>query len=231
MAEARLALQRTSVEAPYDAIVLGEEVDRGQFVSPQTAIATLIGTDRLWVEASIQADRLPFVDIGPRDGSLARIRYDAGELTVTRQGRVTRLLSQLAESARMARVLIEIPHPWDATDESGSDLPLLLNAWVNVTIEGEVRVSGIALPRQYLRGDDEVWIYDDGRLDVRPVTVAWETADRAFVTEGLKEDERVVVSPLATPAEGMALRLPASDDDDDDERGRLARRDTGTPGG
>ena len=38
---------------PFNAVVQEEFVDEGQLVSPQTQLATLIGTDRFWVQVSV----------------------------------------------------------------------------------------------------------------------------------------------------------------------------------
>jgi len=48
--QARLQLERTRVYAPFNAVVQDEFVDEGQLVNPQTQLATLIGTDRFWVQ-------------------------------------------------------------------------------------------------------------------------------------------------------------------------------------
>jgi RND family efflux transporter MFP subunit len=56
--QARLQLERTTVYAPFNAVAQEEFVDEGQLVSPPTQLATLIGTDRFWVQVSVPVDRL-----------------------------------------------------------------------------------------------------------------------------------------------------------------------------
>lgn len=53
LAAAELALERTTIRAPFNALVLEEFIDKGQLVSKQTPLATLVGTDQFWVQVSI----------------------------------------------------------------------------------------------------------------------------------------------------------------------------------
>jgi multidrug efflux pump subunit AcrA (membrane-fusion protein) len=50
---ARLNRERTILRAPFNAIVLDKHVDIGQLTGPSTRVVTLIGTDQLWIDASV----------------------------------------------------------------------------------------------------------------------------------------------------------------------------------
>jgi multidrug resistance efflux pump len=68
---AELDLERTVIRAPFNALVREESVDTGQLVTPQSPLATLVGTDRFWVRVSLPVDKLAFVRIPGRNGCAA----------------------------------------------------------------------------------------------------------------------------------------------------------------
>ena len=76
----------------------------------------------------------------------------------------------------------------------------------------EPDVEGLVeLPRAWLHNDDTVYVFADGRLQIRQVEVAWRQPDSVLIAAGLEAGDRVVNSPLATPVEGMKLRLQRND--------------------
>ena len=73
---AQLNLGRTALRAPFDAAVLAESVDVGQVVSGATQVASLIGTEQVWVKVSVPVEQLAVVDVpghGAEVGSAARV--------------------------------------------------------------------------------------------------------------------------------------------------------------
>jgi hypothetical protein len=46
---------------------------------------------------------------------------------------------------------------------------------------------------------------DDDVLEIRSVIVAHATARMAYLSSGVSEGDRVIVSPIRNPVEGMAL--------------------------
>jgi len=212
---AELNLERTVIRAPFNAIVQEEFVDEGQLVSPQTRLATLVGTDRFWVQVSIPVDRLRWIDL-PQDGKPAapdvRITQETGpDVTIERHGRLLRLLGDLDPAGRMARVLVSIEDPLVLARKAGQRGPgLMLGAYVRVEIMGRTLRDVFVVPRTAIREGDRLWVLDeDDALRFRDVTIAWRSGEEVVVSEGLQRGERVVVTPLASPIPGMKLRPQA----------------------
>ncbi len=223
--KARLDLQRTTIRAPFNCMVIEESVDIGQFVSPQTRIARLIGADEFWVEVSVRMDRLPWIrlpEINAPECSKARVIHEVGMgTTIKRDGRVVRLLGDLGVGGKLARLLISIPKPLDAIPENPG-LPLLVEAYVDVEIEGRFMDGVIVLPREALREGDKVWIMDENdRLDIRDIQVVWRMEQAVCVKEGINDGERIITSSISTPLKGMMLRLSTSEDEPEPGYGDL----------
>ena len=210
--QARLQLERTTVYAPFNAVVQDEFVDEGQLVSPQTQLATLIGTDRFWVQVSIPLDRLRWLEFSGTEGTDASIvtviQEVSGDVQIERPARLVRLLGDLEPVGRMARVLVEIEDPLDLKSDGNShSIPLMLGAYVRVEIEGKSVEEVFSVPRTSIREGDQVWIMDEeDRLVFRPVEVLHRSKDRVLIRNGLEGGERVITNRIPSPLPGMKLR-------------------------
>lgn len=211
--QARLQLARTTVYAPFNAVVQEEFVDEGQLVSPQTQLATLIGSDRFWVQVSIPVDRLRWLVFSgteaSRESKVKVVQEVTGEVSIERSARLVRLLGDLDPVGRMARVLVEIEDPLGLNSKkSPTHLPLMLGAYVRVEIEGRMAEEVFSLPRTAIREGDQVWIVDqEDRLAVRPVQVIWRNKDTVLLRDGLRDGDRVVTNSIPLPIPNMKLRV------------------------
>jgi len=214
---ARLNLSRTAVTAPFNAVVQSETVEVGQVVQPQTQLATLIGTDAFWVQASVPMADLAWIDIpgvNAGQGSMARVHQNVAGQEVVREGRVLRLLAEVDRAGQMARLLIEVDDPYNLKvpdTGTGRGMPLLLDSFVDVEIQGHTLQEVVRVPRHALREGNLVYVYNDGKLDIRQLNVVWREPDHLLVDKGITAGELVVTSRISTPVAGMELRLPGTD--------------------
>lgn len=215
--KARLDLGRTSLTAPFNAVVVAESVDLGQVIGQTTQVATLIDADRFWVQASLPVDRLAVIDVPgvprpdgslPELGSVAEVRQTLADgSAVIRQGTVISRGGQLDPQTRNATVIVAIDKPLDPPD---GGLPLYPGAFVDVQIIGRPLNNSFRLPRQAVAGGDTVWVVAEGDvLERRTVKVAWSLAEDLIVSEGLAAGDRVVTSAMSAPLDGQPV-LPRS---------------------
>lgn len=211
--QAELNIDRTTVEAPFDAHVLSRDVNLGSQVSPGASLGRLVGLDTYWIEATLPVRELQWLTLpeGDAPGSSVVVRNrNAWPEGATRSGSVFRLIGALEGQTRLARVLIAVENPLARdTDEA---LPrLMLGEYVTSRIEGRELRNVVRLDRAYIREDDTVWLMVDGRLEIRPVNVVFEDDRYAYIDEGLSEEEDVVTTRLATVQEGLRLRTGDGD--------------------
>lgn len=239
LAQAELNLQRTRVRAPCNALVLDENVEPGQLVNARSPVATLVCTDVFRVEVSLALDRLHWVTFpntaepageegSAEQGSVVRIRRDLGAAQAAQwTGRVDRLLGDVTENGRMARLLVLVPDP---LGHAPGDAQLLLGEYVRVEIMGPRLNDALSLPRRALREGDRVWVHNaENRLEVRHVDVTLGRDDTVIVRRGVAAGERVIVSPLPAALPGMVLQavgetdstpaIPATDPPDREHSG------------
>lgn len=219
VADAERALGYTTLTAPFDALVRDTDVAVGAEVNTGTTVAQLVGVDTWWIELAVPVTALQWVNFPGenRSGSTVELDYEGvWPADARRTGRVVRLLGDLEENGRLARVLVAVDDPL----ARGVDTPgprLLVGSFLRASVRGRTLPGAVALEPGWLRPDDTVWVMDAAdRLSIRSVTVAYRDATRVLVTDGLAEGDRIVTSPLALPTEGMPLRDAAAADDADD---------------
>lgn len=206
--KAQLDLTRTTLRAPFNAMVVSENVDVGQLISPQTSVARLVGTDAYRVQVSVPVGSLRTVQVRTADvpGAEAKIVQRAGTETIVRHGEVIRQLPDLDPGGAMARLLIDIEKPLGHP----GDLPLLLGSFVDVSIAAQPIDDAIRLPRVALRNGRRVYVMNDQNLlEIRDVQIAWTEPDAVLLSGGLRSGERVVISRIPTPVPNMLLRTAA----------------------
>jgi RND family efflux transporter MFP subunit len=206
--KAQLDLTRTTLRAPFNAMVVTESVDPGQLISPQTAVARLVGTDEYHVQVSVPVSALRSARVRSADepGSEAKILQRVGQETIERPGEVIRQLPDLDPGGAMARLLLNIENPLGQP----GDLPLLLGSFVDVAIGAQPIDDAIRLPRVALRNGRNVYVMNDRNLlEIREVDIVWTEPDAVLVTGGVEANERVVTSRIPTPIPNMLLRTAA----------------------
>lgn len=209
-AQNRVALSRTTVRAPYDAFVDDESVEVGALVDPQLRVARLVGVDHFWVRAAIPLAEVQRLHLGDGGSPRATLEVRGEELAIEREGTVVRLLGRLDERSRMARVLIRVDDPFRLErPPEDRGLPLLVGSYVDVSIETEEPRPVVRVPAAAVHDGRRVFVFDAGALDIRAVSgLRWRGED-VLVAGGLDDGERVVISPLSQPVDGMPLRREA----------------------
>ncbi|MDF7826441.1 efflux RND transporter periplasmic adaptor subunit [Pontiellaceae bacterium B12227] len=196
---AKLDLARTEIRAPFNAVVIERKTDLGTQATLQDALASLAGSDQYYVRASIPVKQLKWIQCDPETGSMATIIRNTGDV---RQGRVVRMESALEEMGRMARIIIAVDQPTEGAH------PLLLNEYVRISIEGMPVENAFHIPREALHEDRLVWLAGkDGTLEFRDVQVGWRDATDVILTGGVQDGERLILTNLSTPINGMQLRI------------------------
>jgi RND family efflux transporter MFP subunit len=210
--KAELNLKRTSVRAPFNGIVRTKSVEVGSLVTPQDPLAELVGVDEYWIQVSVPVDYLKWISVPTRKGekgSQVRVVHRSG---YQRSGEVIQLLGDLETEGRMARILAVIKDPLGLKDSGQTTRPLLIGEYVRVEIEGSVLSQVFRIPRMALRDNDTIWVVgDDSTLDIRSVTTIWRDTQTVFLDQGLDPGDRVIVSDLAAPVEGMKIQMEGAE--------------------
>jgi RND family efflux transporter MFP subunit len=201
--KAQLDLKRVSIRAPFNCLVLTRNVDLGSQISPQDSLATLVSVDEYWVEAVVPMDRLGILNLSPTPEYPVSVRSQNGGIW---RGQMLTTTGKINEDSRMMTLIIRVRDPLGM--RSGRRSPqMILNDYVSVEIKGDKIASVVDLSRELLRDNQTVWIYKDGKLEIRSVEIVWKQADRVFIRNGLQAGEQLIVSNLSRVIDGMRVRI------------------------
>jgi len=214
--QAELNLQRTSVKAPFDAVILSRNANLGSWVSTfstGTPLVKLAGTDSFWIDTSIPMNQLSWINIpgiNDQPPSKAKITYpSAWGDGVYRQGVVKRLKAEVETSGRMAKLIIEVPDPLSLLSKNQSSPPLVLGTLVRVVIEGRILHNVVALPEHVLHDGQQLWFVDDSnQLVIKTVKSVWQEAGKVYLLkQQIPEGLSLIQSNLAEPVAGMQVQI------------------------
>ena len=218
-------LERADIRAPYAGRVRAKNVDIGQYVRVGDTVATVYAVDFAEIRLPLPDDELAYLDLPlsyrgverqTQPGVTLHARF-AGE-THAWKGRIVRTESEIDSVSRMVHVIAEVADPY-APGPNPNRPPLAVGMYVEAEIGGRTARDVAVLPRETLRGRDQMLVVTpDDRLSFRTVDVLRTSTESVVVQSGLQAGELVVISPLDTPADGMLVQLTDADP------GLLARR-------
>ena len=206
LAVARLHLERTRISLPFDGVVVSESVDVGQFVGNGSRLATVYGTDVVAVRVPLDSRELAWFDIPSHrgdPGASAEVSASFGGTRSTWEGRVTRMEAQVDQTSRMVHVVIEVSDPYETSDGRPALLP---GSFVDIRISGRTLQDVVSVPRHAIHDGRRVWVFDDGKLDVRDVEIVREDRQQTLIASGLEDGDLVIVSALDAVTDGMTIR-------------------------
>lgn len=208
-------LERTEVRAPYAGRVRSKTVDVGQFVNRGTPVAALYAVDYAEVRLPIQDDDLAFFDLplayreggGAGGGAAVTLSADFAGKRRSWEGALVRTEGEIDPRTRMVHVVARVADPY-GRGRSGDRPPLAAGLFVDAVIHGN-QVDGVFLiPREALRGEDQVLVVgDDLRMRFRTLTILRTTRDHVIASDGLSDGERICISPLQAVTDGMQVRV------------------------
>jgi RND family efflux transporter MFP subunit len=193
--QALLDIERTRVVAPCDGVILAERLAMGQVLDTGYTAMQIACTDCYRLKAMFapgyfldEAVDAVTIEIGPN-------RY---------MGVVKAVLPRIDPETRQKRALVEF---------KGKHVSL--GAYAGLVLPGPRFKNVTVLPRDALRSGNSVWILNkNGTLEIRAVSVPAQDVQNIVISEGLTEGDRVILSHIAGPLQGMPLRMQSPHTED-----------------
>jgi RND family efflux transporter MFP subunit len=215
-------LQRTEIKAPYDAMIDNRMIGLGSFVSVGTQIGKLLGTATAEVRLPVADNELQFLIDQGHNAKVKLVGSYAGK-TVEWLANIARNEGVIDNKSRMTYLVAEIKNPYllksilaeknvtvntNVTNTDASNIvPLRFGAYVKAEILGVEIAHASILPR-YLVVDDKVAILDsDSKLHYATIELVRQQGANVVVSNGLIDGDRLIVSALDYPVDGMKLAL------------------------
>jgi len=195
--EAELNLARTELRAPFDAVVLAEEVAPGRQVAAGEGVVTIAAAGEWTVDLALPETAADLVET---EGSVpVTLRRSLGDER-SFVGEVVALLGEVDGRDRQARLRVRIP-------AGGATGRLRIGAEVTGLVPTRPLGAVARIPTEALRSGGVVWVLGEhDRLELRKVTVLLRSGGAAYVRGELRTGERIIVGNIATPLAGMQLQ-------------------------
>jgi RND family efflux transporter MFP subunit len=217
LVRARRNLERTYIRLPYEGIVRAKETDLGQFVNPGTRLGVVFATDFAEVRLPLTDSDLAFVNLpgateitsfGGSDGPMVHLVATQKGRQVEWKAQIVRTEGVVDERSRVTYAVARIVDPYRRHGE-GNALPI--GTFVKAVIEGSAASNVIQVPRRVVRRSNELLFLDaDNKIEIRRVDIIRSDAEFSYVAGGAGVGERIVVSAVDAPINGMSVRTEES---------------------
>ena len=193
---ARLALERCTIKAPFAGVVNRILVEEGQYMAVGDPLLQLLQIDRLKVRVGIPESDVDAV----RRIETFKVTIDAlGGRTFTAR---KYFLSKTADPmARVFNLELELNNP------GGEILP---DMFTRVEIVKQEVPEGLSIPLYAVINRDAehiVYVAEDGHARARPVTLGLLEGWRVQITEGLRSREQVIVVGQRSVNDGEQINV------------------------
>lgn len=210
LARARLQRSRCEWRAPFAGRVRATRVGLGQYVQSGEKLARLYAIDVAQVRLPLATEEFSHFDLlldhGGRKAEMGPKVILSAQFAGTVhhwEGRIVRAEGALDEETGLLHAVAEVRDPYKV--EAGQ-APLMPGLFVKAEIEGRERADVFVLPPGAVNAAQEVLLVDaEDRLRIRPLEILRREPDRILAKGGLNAGDRLVISRIEVPVEGMKV--------------------------
>ena len=190
-------LLRTTLKAPIDGVIGTRQVEPGEYVTPQTAIGTLMSVNSVYVEVGIIERDIERIRLGQR------VKVSVDSLPNTKfDGKVDNLAPLIEGKSRTLTAKVRVENA------QGQLLPGMFARCEIAVFE---KPNALVVPTSALKDADgdgkfeSVFVIQDTKAALKPITLGYLTTDYAEVTQGLEEGQPVVTEARGNLKEGSQV--------------------------
>jgi len=192
-------LERASVRAPYEGVVLSKEVNGGDRLEPGDPLFSLYSTEALRLTVGFDNYQWSLIGKGYAGAQAFLKEPFSGRLI---EGRISGSAGEFDPLTRQRALFVRVDNPMEL------DPPVLPGSFFQVIVKGEPRENLLRLPRTCLTGEEEVWFIDEeNRIESKAVSVLF-FEDLFFYIKAPERDSReyiVALSPHSGFLKGLKV--------------------------
>jgi membrane fusion protein, multidrug efflux system len=229
---AQTDLMRTKIQLPFSGRVRSVHADIGQTVQRGQRLAVVLDTTDLEVRLPVPIKETAFIDLPLKsrtdEGPTVVMTADFAGARRTWTGSIVRVEGELDRRTRQLTAIARVSRNPDAT-------PLLVGMFVEARILGREAKGVYTIPNSALHSGNHIWIVEQSsdetketpqgtrqqvifRLRDRAVEVLRIERNRVILSSGIEPGERVCLSNLQAPIEGMIVRVQEPKRVDEEDR-------------
>ena len=215
LSKAELAVERSTIVAPYAGSILNKTVDIGQVVGANTTLANIFAVDFVEIRLPLNNSDLALIDLPEEYRSLAsenvfnnqaEVSFSS-ELTPDKswRGRVVRTESAIDTASQQLYVVAQIDDPYGLNEnESGA---LKIGQYVTAKIKGKLLNNAVVIPNSAIYQGSYVYVVEEGILKRREVSTLWHNEYDAVIARGLTFNDQLVTTALGQISSGTPVSV------------------------
>jgi RND family efflux transporter MFP subunit len=216
METAKIRLERCTVTASFQGRIKSVSIEEGQYVSPGMSVITLADDSVLEIQVPLDSRDankwLPFDDHSNNTSNAwvkglkkvkCNVRWTESTSPEYWEGTLDRVV-KFDEQTRTVTVAIRIEGAEALSINHGS-LPLIEGMFCSVQIPGKMLEDVYRVPRWAVSFENTVYVAIDSKLKTVPVEIARSQGEEAYVSDGLRPGDRVIITRLIDPMENTKL--------------------------
>ncbi|NRB69076.1 MAG: efflux RND transporter periplasmic adaptor subunit [Vibrio sp.] len=195
-------LENCKIVAPYDALVVARDIGVGQYISAGAHVATLNNIEAAEIHIPIAGFDSAFLP--QQYAGLSANVIQRGIVDIQREGVIKRDLGVVDSTTRMINMVVGIDDPY-AIDTDAS--PLQFGSYVEVQFIGKELKHIYRLPQE-LVNNRQVWVVNENNeLEPRTVNVLRAEKEFMLISEGLTDEDQIVLTVPEYPQKGMQVEV------------------------
>ncbi len=216
--KAQFDLERTQIIAPFSGRILNKKVDIGQVVAANTQLAEIYATEVIEIRLPLKNSDLKFIDLPEnyRFKTNANINTPSVKILSTFntsdswQGKIVRTESSIDDTTRQLHVVAQIDDPFGIGSQHKT--PLKIGQYVTAQITGKQLDNALIIPNQSIYQGSYVYIVNNGLLQRRNISIAWQNETEALIKTGLNSGDILVLTSLGQVTSGVKVIILADKD-------------------
>lgn len=221
-------LQRTEIKAPYDAMINSRNIGLGSFVGVGNEVGKLLGTAIAEVRLPIADNELQFlIDQGHQAKVNLTGSFSGKEIQWPAE--IARSEGVIDDKSRMSYLVAEIKDPYHLQNDSKQNsTPLRFGSYVQAKILG-IEIANASIVPRYLVVNDRLAILDnESKLHYAKIDIVRHQDGNVVVSNGLLDGDKLIVSALDYPVDGMKLALASDEEKKQDIPDKTSDKDKPT---
>ncbi|MEI6893296.1 MAG: efflux RND transporter periplasmic adaptor subunit [Colwellia sp.] len=203
---AKRNLERTEIRSPYDAMIESRNIGLGSFVSIGNKLGHVLATDTAEVRLPVADNQLAFLVNQGVNAQVNLIGVYAGKATQWR-ATIKRNEGVIDSKSRMSYLVAELHDPYQLKTKEQANTPLRFGSYINANIVGKNIPQATKVPRHLVLNGKVALLDSDSTLRYATLNIVRQQASYVIVSNGLSSGDRLIVSALDYPIDGMKLAI------------------------
>jgi len=206
-------LDRAKVRAPFDGRITSRNIQPGQSIAANTALADIFATDYAEVRLPLSPEQAEFIKLPTRenDQPVEVTLYDAfggreHDKVQTWQARIVRTEASVDQEKRKLFAIARVEDPCGLTSDRTE---LRLRQPVRANIHGLVLENVYVIPRKLADQGNRVYRIDKQPMTLQPIVLQplWSSDEELVIRQGVCSGDWIASSPLPPATSGTPVEI------------------------